>query len=63
MYLGLALLLAGLALLGDALWPLIAIIPCVWIIQTQVIAREEVYLQGKFGKDYRAFKSRVRRWA
>ncbi len=62
MYLGLALLVAGLALLGDALWPLLAVIPCVWIIQTQVIAREEAYLEAKFGSDYRSFRSRVRRW-
>jgi len=62
MYLGLALLVAGLALLGDALWPLLAVIPCVWIIHTQVIAREEAYLERKFGDDYRTFKSRVRRW-
>ncbi len=62
MYLGLALLLAGLALVGNALWPLLAVIPCVWIIHTQVIAREEAYLERKFGDDYRTFKSRVRRW-
>jgi len=62
MYLGLALLLAGFALVGDALWPLVAVIPVVWIIQTQVIAREEPYLEAKFGAPYRDFKARVRRW-
>ncbi len=62
MYLGLTLLLTGLALLGDGLWPLLAVIPCVWIIHTQVIAREEAYLETKFGDDYRSFRSRVRRW-
>ena len=36
MYLGLALLLAGLAGLGNALWPLLALIPVVAVIQTQV---------------------------
>jgi protein-S-isoprenylcysteine O-methyltransferase Ste14 len=62
MYLGLALLLAGFALVGDALWPLLAVIPAGWIIQTQVIAREEPYLEAKFGLPYRDFKARVRRW-
>jgi protein-S-isoprenylcysteine O-methyltransferase Ste14 len=62
MYLGLALLLAGLAGLGNALWPLIAVIPVVAIIQTQVIAREERYLEAKFGEAYRDYRSRVRRW-
>ena len=61
-YLGMALLLAGFAFLGNAFWPLVAVIPAVGIIQTQVVAREEVYLEGKFGSDYRDYKSRVKRW-
>jgi protein-S-isoprenylcysteine O-methyltransferase Ste14 len=62
MYLGMALLLAGLAGIGNALWPLLAVVPVVAIIQTQVIAREERYLETKFGEAYRAYRSRVRRW-
>ena len=62
MYLGMALVFAGFALLGNALWPLLALIPVIWAIQTQVIAREEIYLEAKFGADYLALKSRVRRW-
>lgn len=61
-YLGMALILAGLALVGNALWPLLATIPAVWWIQTQVIAREEQYLEAKFGAPYLDFKKRVRRW-
>ncbi len=62
MYLGLALLHGGLALIGNALWPLLALVPAIWIIRTQVIAREEAYLEAKFGEDYRAYKAAVRRW-
>jgi protein-S-isoprenylcysteine O-methyltransferase Ste14 len=62
MYLGMALVLAGLAFIGNALWPLIAVIPVVWWIQTQVIAKEEAYLERKFGAPYLALKARVRRW-
>jgi protein-S-isoprenylcysteine O-methyltransferase Ste14 len=27
-----------------------------------VVAREEAYLEGKFGAPYLAYKTRVRRW-
>ena len=62
MYLGMAAVLGGLALVGNALWPLIAVVPAVLIIRTQVIAREEAYLERRFGDEYRAFHARVRRW-
>jgi protein-S-isoprenylcysteine O-methyltransferase Ste14 len=62
MYLGMALLLAGFALIGNALWPLIAVIPVVFVIRTQVIDREERYLEAKFGAQYTDFKARVHRW-
>jgi protein-S-isoprenylcysteine O-methyltransferase Ste14 len=62
MYLGMALIYAGLAIGADgpiafALLPLVLI-----VIQTQVIAREERYLEAKFGEDYRRYKANVRRW-
>ena len=62
MYVGMALVQGGIALLGNALWPLIALAPVIAIIQTQVIAREEAYLEAKFGAPYVDFKERVRRW-
>jgi protein-S-isoprenylcysteine O-methyltransferase Ste14 len=62
MYLGMTLILGGLAFLGNALWPLVAVVPVVWWIQTQVIAKEEAYLEAKFGAEYLALKARVRRW-
>jgi len=62
MYLGMALIVGGLALLGNALWPLLALVPGIFIIRTQVIDKEEHYLEAKFGGQYRDFKGRVRRW-
>jgi protein-S-isoprenylcysteine O-methyltransferase Ste14 len=62
MYLGMALLYAGLALLIDSILALVLLPVVIVIIQTQVIAREERYLEGKFGDDYRAYQRRVRRW-
>lgn len=62
MYLGMALVQGGLALLGNALWPLLTLIPVILVIRTQVIDREERYLGAKFGAAYRDYTARVRRW-
>lgn len=62
MYVGMILVQAGIAICADALWPLVTLIPVLIIIRTQVIAREEAYLEAKFGAPYRDFKGRVRRW-
>lgn len=62
MYLGMALIYAGLTIGFDGPVAL-ALLPLVLItIQTQVIAREERYLEAKFGDDYRRYKAEVRRW-
>jgi protein-S-isoprenylcysteine O-methyltransferase Ste14 len=62
MYLGLTLVQAGIALLTDALWPLITLIPVLWIVRREVIEREENYLAAKFGAVYLKYKASVRRW-
>ena len=62
MYLGMTFIYAGLAIGFDGPVAL-ALLPLVLIaIQTQVIAREERYLEAKFGDDYRRYKAEVRRW-
>ncbi len=62
MYLGMALLYTGLGLLFSSLGVILLLPVLLVIIQTQVIAREERYLEGKFGDEYRNYKARVRRW-
>jgi protein-S-isoprenylcysteine O-methyltransferase Ste14 len=62
MYLGMALIYLGLAIAFLSLSALV-LLPLVLVaVQTQVIAREERYLEAKFGDEYRAYKARVRRW-
>ena len=65
------LLLQGLALFSAAsvvgclspnLWLLIALLPFALVIRYGVVAREEAYLERKFGDVYRGYRSRVRRW-
>lgn len=62
MYLGMSLFYLGLALLFDSIIAIVLLPVIIVIIRTQVIAREERYLDVKFGADYRAYTTRVRRW-
>ena len=62
MYLAATLLYAGVALRLSLGWTLAALVPCLVVLHYGVIAREERYLEAKFGELYRDFRSRVRRW-
>lgn len=62
MYLGLALLFTGVAVMLAVAWAVLFVFPLVLYTQTRVIAPEERYLQRTFGDTYRAYCSRVRRW-
>jgi protein-S-isoprenylcysteine O-methyltransferase Ste14 len=62
MYLGLAVASAGFALFWNALWPLLSVPVAMALLSRFVIAREERYLEAKFGEDYLRYKGRVRRW-
>ncbi len=61
-YLGMFLGLVGLAIAFDNLWLLAMLVPFALVIRYGVVAREETYLEGKFGEVYTAYRSRVRRW-
>src|SRR6266851_1000075 len=61
-YLGMIVGLIGLAIAFDSLWLLVALMPFALVIRYGVVAREEVYLERKFGDVYRRHRSRVRRW-
>jgi protein-S-isoprenylcysteine O-methyltransferase Ste14 len=61
-YIGMFLGLIGLAIGFDSLWIAIALAPFYLVIRYGVIAREEAYLDRKFGDVYRGYKSQVGRW-
>jgi protein-S-isoprenylcysteine O-methyltransferase Ste14 len=61
-YLGMFLGLAGLAIAFDNLWLLATLVPFALVIRYGVVAREEAYLERKFGDVYRHYRARVRRW-
>jgi len=61
-YLAMFLALIGLAMSFDSLWLLAALVPFALVIRYGVVAREEAYLERKFGDLYRRYRTRVRRW-
>ena len=62
MYLGMALIYLGLAVLLNSLPALVLLALVMWIVHRQVIAREEAYLERAFGDEYIAYKNQVRPW-
>jgi len=62
MYLGMAMIYLGLALGLASITALVLLPILIATIQTQVIAREERYLEGKFGEDYSRYRHEVPRW-
>jgi protein-S-isoprenylcysteine O-methyltransferase Ste14 len=61
-YLGMVLGLFGLAVAFNNSWLLIMLVPFALVIRFGVVAREEAYLERKFGHVYLDYRSRVRRW-
>jgi protein-S-isoprenylcysteine O-methyltransferase Ste14 len=62
MYVGLTVILAGLAILLASDWMLVMTIVFVPVIHFGVVRREERYLEAKFGDAYRQYKTRVPRY-
>ena len=61
-YLGMVLGLIGLAIALNSLWLLLTLVPFALAIRYGVVAREEAYLERKFGDVYRRYRAHVRRW-
>src|SRR5215218_373731 len=61
-YLALAIIYAGIASLRNSLWAMLLLAPAVWVMQREVIGREERYLERAFGEEYLAYKAQVRNW-
>ena len=62
MYLGMAALSLGIALLFQSWAAVLLVLMATLIIDRFVITREEAYLLRRFGGDYQAYQFRVRRW-
>ena len=61
-YLGMFLVYVGIGIAVRSPWILILTLPLAIAIRYGVVAREEAYLERRFGDAYRDYKARVRRW-
>ena len=61
-YLGMFLVYGGIGMAASSPWTLILTLPLAITIRFGVIAREETYLERRFGDAWRDYKARVRRW-
>jgi protein-S-isoprenylcysteine O-methyltransferase Ste14 len=61
-YVGMFLVYGGIGVAAQSPWILILALPLAITIRYGVVAREEAYLERRFGDIYRDYKARVRRW-
>ncbi|MGN6466523.1 MAG: methyltransferase family protein [Rhizobiaceae bacterium] len=61
-YLGNTLFMIGIGLAAGMLWFIILAIVAAFLTQKLAIEREEPHLDQRFGKKYRDYRKRVRRW-
>ena len=61
-YLGMFLVYGGIGIAVRSPWILILTLPLAIVVRYGVVAREEAYLERRFGDTYRDYKARVRRW-
>ena len=61
-YVGMFLIYAGVGVAALSPWILVLVLPIGIIIRYGVVAREETYLERRFGEAYRDYKTHVRRW-
>ncbi|MCC5857847.1 MAG: isoprenylcysteine carboxylmethyltransferase family protein [Ectothiorhodospiraceae bacterium] len=62
MYLGMLCLYLAASIWFNLLWALLFLPLLIWLISRYVIAKEEEYMERKFGEDYRQYREKVRRW-
>jgi len=61
-YTGFCLVNMGIGISANNFWIFVSFIPGAILVYIIAIAKEESYLEGKFGEEYLAYKAKVRRW-
>ncbi len=62
LYLGVILLVAGLALALNSWWIFILLVPAIILCHLILIVPEERYLASEMGAEYQTYRASVRRW-
>jgi protein-S-isoprenylcysteine O-methyltransferase Ste14 len=61
-YVALTMIYSGIAVRRNMLWAILLLPLVLYVIQREVIEREERYLERTFGEEYVNYKAQVRRW-
>lgn len=61
-YIGFCMINIGIGIYSNNFWIFISFIPAAFLLYYVAIEKEEAYLEDKFGEEYLAYKSKVRRW-
>ncbi|MEH6545636.1 MAG: isoprenylcysteine carboxylmethyltransferase family protein [Sneathiella sp.] len=61
-YVLMAVVYLGVAIAASSLVAIVLLFFCLLLIRIFVIAKEETYLEDKFGEEYLQYKQKVRRW-
>lgn len=61
-YAGFCLINIGIGIASNSFWIFISFIPAAFLLYHIAIAKEEAYLEEKFGEEYMDYKKKVRRW-
>ena len=62
MYLGMVLIVAGVALLEGSIGPWLAVAALAIVLDRVFVVREEMVLRETFGEAFEQYRRRVRRW-
>lgn len=62
MYVGMTAIYLSVTFWVNTPWPLPLLPLVLGVMRYGVIAREETYMERRFGAEYRAYRGRVRRW-
>jgi protein-S-isoprenylcysteine O-methyltransferase Ste14 len=61
-YVGMFLIYGGIGIAARSSWTVVLTLPLAIAMRYGVVAREEAYLERRFGDAYRKYRARVRRW-